>query len=740
MRIDLGLGKLKDPLYFIPIKYKLPLAFGLLCIATFGVGGIVISNTAKEALEEQIDGRLRDSLKTDAIIAERCFELLGRRAQDFASDGYIRTEHERLTKLRAESRGADKSPEDDESFETVYAELRRHFVENKLAIVPEFVDAELLDTEGIGVITVVADELPGARSIPSDALAFGPFNGPTETHPYPTFIVSTPIKSIVGDRRIGTLQILINATEFFLRLSGAMNGIAGIEERVWIEDSAGTSIEISRTPGEAKGMTSTQGSVHGAEGDSLTHDAAVGSYGFTLTKVVNLRKAMAPITELLNQFLFFGGYILLMTIVLLFFPVKFLIGPLSDLRDAAKMVADGQFKVRVNTDSTDEIGEVSQAFNTMAQAVEERTKTLEETAETLRRKEADIRFERDRLGAVIRSMQDGLMFITNEGEVALSNAAAEPVASLMRSKKDAITQHDCAREVPEAPSCLACLADLHRPSKSCEVDIGGRTYEIFASTIPTESGDSAGRILVSRDITDRIAQQERQADHERKAVVGEISAVVAHELNNPLSAIAMFGQMLEGKLRGTELEEHASVIRRNTESCRRTIRGLLDMAGSSKPEITRFRIRDVIDDVLALLQPMFDRADANLEVLRETDDDEIEWDELHLRQVFLNLLMNSVQSKTSGIEIRIVVRDSAPAKQGEVRGIDVLVEDSGPGIPHEVSARIFEPFFTTKPPGVGTGLGLSTSRRIVESYGGALTLESSEPGRTVFAIFLRKAG
>jgi len=215
------------------------------------------------------------------------------------------------------------------------------------------------------------------------------------------------------------------------------------------------------------------------------------------------------------------------------------------------------------------------------------------------------------------------------------------------------------------------------------------------------------------------------------AVLGEIAAVMAHELNNPLAAIAMFGQMLESQLEpGTSQRESAEVIRRNTETCKRTIRGLLDMAARSAPETTRFDLHDMLEDVRRLLRPICERAGVACRVVRGMEAAEVSGDELQLRQVVINLLLNAVQAADSAggsIQVTTAERD---------RRIEVDVRDDGPGVPPEAQPHIFEPFFTTKPAGVGTGLGLSTSRRIVEAHGGTLDLVDTGPGGTTFRVSL----
>jgi signal transduction histidine kinase len=192
----------------------------------------------------------------------------------------------------------------------------------------------------------------------------------------------------------------------------------------------------------------------------------------------------------------------------------------------------------------------------------------------------------------------------------------------------------------------------------------------------------------------------------------------------------MFSQMmLKGLDSGSGARSHAEVIYRNTESCKATIRALLDMATTSTSEFDEFDVDQLVAGVTQLLEPVAHRAGGTVAIGARASVPQAFGDELQLRQAVVNLVMNAIQAIDAGHEGRVTVDT---ADRGDE--VAIIVRDNGPGIPDEVRDHIFEPFFTTKPRGDGTGLGLPTSRRIVDAQGGRLTLVESGSRGTVFEI------
>jgi GAF domain-containing protein len=219
----------------------------------------------------------------------------------------------------------------------------------------------------------------------------------------------------------------------------------------------------------------------------------------------------------------------------------------------------------------------------------------------------------------------------------------------------------------------------------------------------------------------------------KMSALGQLVTGVAHELNNPLSVIIGYGQLLLGRDVPVEVKRPVELMVAQGERMSKIVRNLLYFARQRPPERGALDVRQVMEQTLALRLNQLTLS--NIAVTKDfaADVPVTIGDAQQLEQVFLNLLLNAEQAileaRTQGtITLRTRLRADRAA-------ILAQVIDDGPGIPPEALPRIFEPFYTTKTVGMGTGLGLSVSYGIVQEHGGRLSVES-EPGRTVFTVEL----
>jgi two-component system NtrC family sensor kinase len=217
----------------------------------------------------------------------------------------------------------------------------------------------------------------------------------------------------------------------------------------------------------------------------------------------------------------------------------------------------------------------------------------------------------------------------------------------------------------------------------------------------------------------------------KMSALGQLVSGVAHELNNPLSVIIGYGQLLLAREVAPEMRRPVELMVSQGDRMAKIIRNLLLFARQRPPERSSVDLNTVIEQTLALRLNQLTISGIRVERELAKDLPLIAGDVQQIEQVFINLLLNAEQAILDArVGSRITLRTRV---HGDM--VVAQVVDDGPGIPPDVISRVFEPFFTTKSVGSGTGLGLSVSYGIIEEHGGRLGVQS-EPGLTVFTIEL----
>ncbi len=272
-----------------------------------------------------------------------------------------------------------------------------------------------------------------------------------------------------------------------------------------------------------------------------------------------------------------------------------------------------------------------------------------------------------------------------------------------------------------------------KPSQTTHIHLDKDEKEIHCSisTYPLgEDGDLIGAFEITRDITQDIKRQKVLMQNEKLASIGRLSAGVAHEINNPLTAILTTALLIQEDMDpSAELYEDLGAIAREALRCRKIVSSLLEFARQNKPVKKPQAIADVINDAILLTQKQAAFKDIAVTAELATDLPPLYLDKGQIEQALINLILNAIEAIPPGGRVSIQTRCAMDADITEV-----IVSDTGPGIPVENHDKIFDPFFTTKD--TGTGLGLAITHGIIEQHGGSIHLNNQSKQGACFIIRL----
>jgi len=224
----------------------------------------------------------------------------------------------------------------------------------------------------------------------------------------------------------------------------------------------------------------------------------------------------------------------------------------------------------------------------------------------------------------------------------------------------------------------------------------------------------------------------RLVQSEKLAGLGQLAGGVAHELNNPLTVVMGYAELIEESGEDESVRRGAAVIRGESQRMKQTIESLSHFSRFLPEEQTPFSIEQMLKEIWSLREPEFERGGIALELSVPESLPQLRANVEQIRQVILQILSNAaaaLQSLPSGRERRLRI-DASLIKDR----VQVLISDTGPGFSNP--DRVFDPFFTTKQPGEGTGLGLSLCYSIVREHGGQISAFNLQPHGAAVAIEL----
>jgi signal transduction histidine kinase len=262
----------------------------------------------------------------------------------------------------------------------------------------------------------------------------------------------------------------------------------------------------------------------------------------------------------------------------------------------------------------------------------------------------------------------------------------------------------------------------------------------FSVNVDIRSRDEIGQLSTSfNDMADELMERERSLksaqlallQSEKMAAVGTLSAGLAHEVKNPLSAVLGYAQLSKRKLEQPEvIKQHLDTIENETRRCNEIISNLMQFSRQEKGEFTDVTVNGVVEKSVGIVDHQLGLNNVHVNMELAPDIPEIIGNPNQLQQVLMNLAINAQQAMApDGGTVDIVT-------YCDDEKVYISVSDTGPGISEEVAKKIFEPFYTTKAAGEGTGLGLSVTYGIIQDHKGDIRVERADSGGARFVIEL----
>jgi PAS domain S-box-containing protein len=264
---------------------------------------------------------------------------------------------------------------------------------------------------------------------------------------------------------------------------------------------------------------------------------------------------------------------------------------------------------------------------------------------------------------------------------------------------------------------------------------GGKQIRVSLASTPVLGPGRRvrGMMAIGEDLSAAEALQRRLLQTEKLALLGRFAASVAHEINNPVTAVVGCAEALLSRRDRADAPDKDK-LRRILDGCERILRltrHLVSYARPASDKVERVQVHKLLDTALSYCEHVLSHHGISVERQYQTVP-EVAGIKANLAQVFVNVITNACQAMCPGGVLQVAV-----ARAGQ--GAAVRISDNGPGMDPATLQRVFEPFFSTKPEGIGSGLGLFIARSIVESHRGDIDVTSSVGRGTTFVIRLPAA-
>ncbi|HHT9141432.1 MAG TPA: ATP-binding protein, partial [Candidatus Tripitaka californicus] len=435
-----------------------------------------------------------------------------------------------------------------------------------------------------------------------------------------------------------------------------------------------------------------------------------------------------------TEFIFLGLF--LGVAGLSFFLVTYSIRkPLIALLKGTYAFGHGDMDYRVPVRGSDEMATLSQGFNSMAELIKKDMETIKAQVKEI---SASRNFLNDALGNIgfyvrVVNPRTHKVFLQNRPLQALFPQGLERPCYTFWGGRE--TECDLCVSMKAVEENKYCSKEEETPE--------GIVYEMHAFPFADPDGTITNAIEVIRDITAR-RKVERDLEESRMqlmqsqkmAAIGHLSSGIAHSINNPLSGINMYVDVLLKKIEEvkecaaySDLRNHLTEVKEAAKRCNTVVKDLLTISRLPKPEKQPVYLNETLEHVLSVVVPQMKLM--RIQLLRELSPTapRILGSSGQLETVFMNIISNAIDAMAGGGTLTVTTKHLTRENK-----VEITIADTGCGIEKEDIPYIFNPYFTTKPAGKGTGLGLSIAQLTIQSHRGSIEVDSEVGRGTTFKI------
>ncbi len=441
---------------------------------------------------------------------------------------------------------------------------------------------------------------------------------------------------------------------------------------------------------------------------------------------------------------------ILMTLVLsisLFFLLKKLTKPISDLTELSTEIANGNLEKDIQVLSQDEIGILSQSLIIMRDSIKSTIHSLKLENEEREIAEKELKVAKSYIDNIINSMPSLLIGVDSQHRVTQWNKQAEKLCGISSNEAKGKDIHALFPYLNEdhdkISDAIASKQVLHE--NRCETE-DGKTIRYQDITIfPLISNGTDGAVIQIDDVTKQHEMLSELAHSRKLDAIGQLAGGVAHDFNNMLAGILGGAELLGVLLEGNEkAHNYLKMILQSAQRAGDLTNKLLTFARKGKVESTPVSVTVAINEAVAILEHSLDKR-IKITVSLQTDSTWVVGDLAQLQNALINLGVNAGHAMPAGgnldFNVDLVDLDEVYCKVSSFdieagKYLHIEVCDTGVGIPSGNLHKIFEPFYTTKKEGMGSGLGLAAVYGTVQQHNGAITVYSKEGTGTTFHIFL----